>query len=252
MRSPLTWMFRQRRTSGVVSRRTWRLARPAETSWPDCARPSRCCRRCRVSPCRAFTLAEVQVGRSRPAAQPAWLGGMLRGLAAVSAVALVAVMAATLVTRPIGQPTLELAARRRAGRGRGADPRPGSGGVPCSRSCAPHGGRTRGEISRGREAGRARVHAGGRATRRDGRPGAHGGAGRRKSGRGDAHPPGAASPGRTATRRARGRPTDRPAGAGYARKAGRRVGRRADGRGCADRGPRGRRLAPRAAPPVQA
>ena len=58
---------------------------------------------------RAFTLAEVQVGRRRPAAQPAWLGGMLRGLAAVSAVAVVAVMAATLVTRPIGQPTLELA-----------------------------------------------------------------------------------------------------------------------------------------------
>jgi hypothetical protein len=58
---------------------------------------------------RAFTLAEVQVGRGRPAAQPAWLGGMLRGLAAVSAVALVAVVTATLVTRPIGQPPLELA-----------------------------------------------------------------------------------------------------------------------------------------------
>jgi hypothetical protein len=58
---------------------------------------------------RAFTLAEIQVGRGRPAAQPTWLGGMLRGLAAVSAVALVAVLAATLLTRPAGPPAQELA-----------------------------------------------------------------------------------------------------------------------------------------------
>jgi hypothetical protein len=57
----------------------------------------------RVSVPRAFTLSEVQVGIRRPGAQPAWLGGLIRGLGAVTAVALVALMAATLLRTPTAQ-----------------------------------------------------------------------------------------------------------------------------------------------------
>ena len=49
---------------------------------------------------RAFTLSEAQVGISQPAAYPVWLGGALRGLAAVTAIALVAVIAVSVV-RPV-------------------------------------------------------------------------------------------------------------------------------------------------------
>ncbi len=58
----------------------------------------------RVAVPRAFTLSEVQVGILRPAGQPAWLGGLLRGMAAVSALALVAVIAAVLLGRPGWEP----------------------------------------------------------------------------------------------------------------------------------------------------
>lgn len=63
----------------------------------------------RVPTPRAFTLAEVQVGRGRPVGQTARIGGMLRGLAAVSAAALVVVLAATLLRREAWSPSLELA-----------------------------------------------------------------------------------------------------------------------------------------------
>lgn len=51
----------------------------------------------RVPVPRAFTLSEAQVGIRRPADRPAWFGGLARGLGAVTALALVAVVAATLL-----------------------------------------------------------------------------------------------------------------------------------------------------------
>lgn len=47
----------------------------------------------RVSVPRAFTLSETQVGIRRPSASPGWLGGLVRGLGAIAAVALVAFVA---------------------------------------------------------------------------------------------------------------------------------------------------------------
>jgi anti-sigma factor RsiW len=58
----------------------------------------------RVPVPRAFTLSEVQVGIRRPEARPAWYGGALRGLAAVTAMALVAVVAATLLRQQTWTP----------------------------------------------------------------------------------------------------------------------------------------------------
>ena len=65
----------------------------------------------RVPVPRAFTLSEAQVGlrRPAPAGGPTWFGGMARGLAAVSAVALVAVMAAVLLRQPSWQPSQNIA-----------------------------------------------------------------------------------------------------------------------------------------------
>lgn len=54
----------------------------------------------RVSVPRAFTLSEAQVGRRSRAARPSWYGGLLRGLGAVTALALVAVVTATLISQP--------------------------------------------------------------------------------------------------------------------------------------------------------
>ena len=51
----------------------------------------------RVSVPRAFTLSEAQVGIRRPGVQPAWLGGLVRGLGVVTAVALVAFVTTTLL-----------------------------------------------------------------------------------------------------------------------------------------------------------
>ena len=65
----------------------------------------------RVPAPRAFTLSEVQVGLRRPASAGTqiWFGGMARGLVAVSAVALVAVMAAALLRQPSWQPSQNIA-----------------------------------------------------------------------------------------------------------------------------------------------
>ncbi len=63
----------------------------------------------RVRVPRAFTLSEAQVGLSRSARQSAWRSGLMRGLAAVSALVLVAVMAAALLRRGEWQPAAELA-----------------------------------------------------------------------------------------------------------------------------------------------
>ena len=65
----------------------------------------------RVPVPRAFTLSEAQVGLRRPASAgtPTWFGGMARGLVAVSAVALVAVMAAALLRQPSWQPSPNIA-----------------------------------------------------------------------------------------------------------------------------------------------
>ncbi len=57
----------------------------------------------------AFTLSAAQVGLDRPARQAAWRGGLVRGLAAVSALVLVAVMAAALLRPGEWQPAIELA-----------------------------------------------------------------------------------------------------------------------------------------------
>jgi hypothetical protein len=58
----------------------------------------------RVPVPRAFTLSEAQVGIRRPAGRPAWYGGALRGMAAVTAMVLVAVVAATLLRRQTWTP----------------------------------------------------------------------------------------------------------------------------------------------------
>ncbi len=49
----------------------------------------------RVSVPRAFTLSEAKLGIRQPAARPAWYGGLLRGMGAVTALALVALVATT-------------------------------------------------------------------------------------------------------------------------------------------------------------
>lgn len=63
----------------------------------------------RIAVPRAFTLAQTQVGLHRSARQPAWRGGMLRGLAAVSAVAVVAVLTAALLRDGDRRSPVELA-----------------------------------------------------------------------------------------------------------------------------------------------
>ena len=54
----------------------------------------------RVPVPRAFTLSEAQVGILRPAGQASWYGGMIGGLAAVTALALVAIVATALIRQP--------------------------------------------------------------------------------------------------------------------------------------------------------
>ena len=62
----------------------------------------------RVPVPRAFTLSEAQVGIRRPQPRPAWVG-WTRGLAAVTAIALVAVVAVSLLNRPSWQPAATVA-----------------------------------------------------------------------------------------------------------------------------------------------
>ena len=62
----------------------------------------------RVPVPRAFTLSEAQVGIRRPEPRPAWVG-WARGLAAMTAIALVAVVAVSLLNRPSWQPAATLA-----------------------------------------------------------------------------------------------------------------------------------------------
>jgi hypothetical protein len=62
----------------------------------------------RVPVPRAFTLSEAQVGIRRPQAQPIWVG-WARGLAAVTAIALVAVVAVSLLNQPSWQPAATVA-----------------------------------------------------------------------------------------------------------------------------------------------
>ena len=62
---------------------------------------------------RAFTLSEAQVGIRRPEPRPAWVG-WARGLAAVTAIALVAVVAVSLLNQTSWQPAATVA--RTAGR----------------------------------------------------------------------------------------------------------------------------------------
>ena len=54
----------------------------------------------RVATPRAFTLSEAEAGIRRPEPRTAWLGGVVRGLGAVTAVALVVVVAATVLRQP--------------------------------------------------------------------------------------------------------------------------------------------------------
>ena len=62
----------------------------------------------RVPVPQAFTLSEARVGIRRPEPRPAWVG-WTRGLAAVTAIALVAVVAVSLLNRPSWQPAATLA-----------------------------------------------------------------------------------------------------------------------------------------------
>ena len=57
---------------------------------------------------RAFTLSEAQVGIRQPQTQPIWVG-WARGLAAVTAIALVAVVAVSLLNQPSWQPAATVA-----------------------------------------------------------------------------------------------------------------------------------------------
>jgi hypothetical protein len=59
----------------------------------------------RVPVPRAFTLSEAQVGIHRRSARPAWYSGALRGIAAVSALVLVALVATTLLRRQAWTPS---------------------------------------------------------------------------------------------------------------------------------------------------
>jgi anti-sigma factor RsiW len=54
---------------------------------------------------RAFVLSEAQVGIRRPAARPAWYGGALRGMGAVAAIVMVALIATTLLQQPAWTPS---------------------------------------------------------------------------------------------------------------------------------------------------
>lgn len=58
----------------------------------------------RVPVPRALTLSEAKVGIRQPAARSAWFGGLVRGLGAVTAVALVVVVAATGLRPPAAAP----------------------------------------------------------------------------------------------------------------------------------------------------
>jgi hypothetical protein len=53
---------------------------------------------------RAFTLSEAQAGIRRPSARPGWPVGVLRGVGAIAAVLLVAVVATTLLRHPAWTP----------------------------------------------------------------------------------------------------------------------------------------------------
>ncbi|MCX7708070.1 MAG: zf-HC2 domain-containing protein, partial [Anaerolineae bacterium] len=58
----------------------------------------------RVRVPHAFTLSEAMVGGRKPATGASWLGGLARGLGAVAAVALVVVLASTLLRQPMAVP----------------------------------------------------------------------------------------------------------------------------------------------------
>ncbi len=58
----------------------------------------------RVAVPRAFTLSEARAGIRRPEPRLAWFGGLARGLGAVTAVALVAVVAVTMLRPPAAAP----------------------------------------------------------------------------------------------------------------------------------------------------
>lgn len=58
----------------------------------------------RVPVPHAFTLSEAKIGVRQPAPKAAWLGGLVRGLGAVTAVALVAVVAVTVLRPPAAAP----------------------------------------------------------------------------------------------------------------------------------------------------
>ena len=63
----------------------------------------------RVSTPRAFTLSEAQVGIRQRDAQPAWRGGLLRGLGTATALALVALVAITVLRPPGWVPSAPVA-----------------------------------------------------------------------------------------------------------------------------------------------
>ncbi len=63
----------------------------------------------RVPVPRAFTLSEAQVGIRRPEARPGWQGGLLRGLGAVAAIALIAFITTTMLRRSAWTPSATVA-----------------------------------------------------------------------------------------------------------------------------------------------
>ncbi len=59
----------------------------------------------RVAVPHAFTLSEASIGVRRPEPKSVWLGGLARGLGAVTAIALVAVVAVTMLRQPAATPS---------------------------------------------------------------------------------------------------------------------------------------------------
>lgn len=63
----------------------------------------------RVTPPRALTLSEAQVGIRRPQPRPAWYGGLLRGAGVIAAIALVALITTTMLRREAWIPAASVA-----------------------------------------------------------------------------------------------------------------------------------------------
>jgi hypothetical protein len=93
----------------------------------------------RVSVPRAFTLSEAQAGIRRPVANPGWYGGLLRGLGAVAALALVAFLAVSLLQEPSWTPQETIARAPTVTQATLAPTAPVAGSAPVTEAAAEAG-----------------------------------------------------------------------------------------------------------------